>query len=445
MAKPKIGIIGVCSYVESGAQRYEELMAGARKAMEGAGLDVVISDKPVYTSFEALAVCSQFKAAAIESVCIMDVTWVCDSLKYIFVHELKLPVVFWAVPYTETFSIGCVQNFGSVLHTQGIHSEYVYGLPTDAAVIGKIKKIAIAGQIVKKLSAMRIALVGPRQTWRVAGPQDMTMEEWDFSQKLGPTLIHMEMEEITDKAREISDKEAEAALDSLKNRTGKYLCTKETMLWMAKVYLATKNIMQTSGVDIIAAECYPAYGGLMNQPSSWLEDDGYIVDTEGDISNALIKYLLNMAASGGCCALGEVGSFDDDKNYLSIAHEGSTPASLAESLDKVQVSPSGDTGCFVGIPLKPMKKCTVCDMQGTNGSYQLMITTGEVLPATHEEWVTGGEKLLIKLRIDGVKPSAVIDKMIASGFHHHLVVKEGDFAELMQIVCKYTGIKVVTL
>ena len=255
----------------------------------------------------------------------------------------------------------------------------------------------------------------------------------------------MEMEEIIDKAQEISNEEAETALESLKDRTGKYLCDKESMLWMAKVYLATKDIMMTSGVDVMAAECYPKYSGMMNQPSSWLEDDGYIIDTEGDISNAMIKYLLNMAAAGGCCALGEVGSFDDDKDYLSLAHEGSTPVSLAESLDQVQVSPSGDMACFVGFPLKPMEKCTVCDMQGADGKYQLMISTGEVLPANNEEWVTGGEKLLIKLRIDGVKPSAVIDKMIESGFHHHLVVKEGDFAELMQIVCKYAGIKVVTL
>ena len=123
---------------------------------------------------------SQFKEAQIESVCIMDVTWVCDSLKYVFIHELKVPAVFWAVPYTETFSIGCVQNFGSVLHTQGIHYEYVYGLPTDSAVIEKIKKVATAGQIINKLSSMRIALVGPRQTWRVAGPQDMTFRRMGF-------------------------------------------------------------------------------------------------------------------------------------------------------------------------------------------------------------------------------------------------------------------------
>ncbi|MGX8702579.1 hypothetical protein [Caproiciproducens sp.] len=445
MNKSKIGIVGVCSHVESGAQRYEELMTKAEKALKDVGLDVVVADRAVYSATEALTACDQFRTAGIESLAVMDVTWVCDSLKYVFIHELKVPTVFWAVPYTETFSIGCIQNFGSVLHTNGIHYEYVYGLPSDHTVIEKIRKVALAGQIIKKVSTLRVVLLGPRQTWRVAGPQDMTLEEWEFSETLGPTLLHMEMEEIIEAAKKIRDEEAKATLDSLKGRTGKYLCDQECMLWAAKVYTVTKQMMQSNGIDVVAAECYPNYGGLMNQPSSWIEDDGYILDTEGDIAHAVIKYILNLAAQGGCCALGEVGSYDDEKDFLSIAHEGSAPASLAESLEKVQVSPEGDMGCFVGLPLKSMSKCTVCDMQGSAGNYQLMIATGEILPSTHEEWVTGGEKLLVKLRIDGAKPSAVLDRMMEAGLHHHLVIKEGDYAELLQIVCKYMGIKIIAI
>jgi L-fucose isomerase-like protein len=292
---------------------------------------------------------------------------------------------------------------------------------------------------------MRIVLAGPRQTWRVAGPQDMTIEEWDFSRNLGPTILHMEMEEITDEAEKISDEAAEQTLASLKNRTGKVLATHETMVWMAKVYMAVKAVMVNNDIDAVAAECYPNYGGLMNQPSSWIEDEGYILDTEGDIANSVAKYMLNMAANGGCCALGEVGSLNIDGNFLSIAHEGSTPASLAESLDQVQVSQENEKGCFVGLPLKPMDKCTVCDMQGTSGKYQMMIATGSVLPATHEEWVDGGEKLLVKLRIDNATPYDFVNKMMAAGLHHHLVVKEGNYVDILKIACSYLGISVVEI
>ena len=145
-------------------------------------------------------------------------------------------------------------------------------------------------------------------------------------------------------------------------------------------------------------------------------------------------------ADGGACALGEIGAFNDIEDYMTICHEGSSAASLAESIDRVVSNPSGDMGSFIGVPLKAMKKVTFCDMQGSAGTYQLMIATGETLPVSHQEWVDGGEKLVLKLRADGVKASQVIDQMIKAGLHHHVVIKEGDYTELLKMICGYMDI-----
>ncbi|MGI6093888.1 MAG: hypothetical protein ACOYBL_00495 [Lachnospiraceae bacterium] len=445
MNKAKMGLVGLCSPVESGGQRYDELISSAAEAMEKAGIDVVVAKKSVWNAADALQVCDQFKKEGITSVAIMDVTWVMDSMKYLFVHELNVPVVFWAVPYPETFSIGCIQNFGSALKTAGIHFEYVYGLADDAALIKKVKQVASAGEIIQKVKTMRLALVGPRQTWRVAGPQDMSIEEWEFSQKFGPTIVHFEMEEITDAAQKICDEEAKRTLEQLKSRTGTVKCSEACMLWMAKVYMATKAMIQDTGLQAIAAECYPNYGGLMNQTASWLADEDIIVDTEGDIAHTLVQYILNLASEGGTCALGEIGSFDDNEDYLTICHEGSSAASLAESIDRVVTNPSGEMGAFIGVPLKAMKDVTFCDMQGSAGDYQILVASGETLPVSHQEWVDGGEKLVLKLRADGVKASQVVDQMIKAGLHHHVVVKEGDYTEVVKMVCDYMGIRKVIL
>lgn len=45
----------------------------------------------------------------------------------------------------------------------------------------------------------------------------------------------------------------------------------------------------------LAAECYPFYSGEMNLPSSWLADEGIILDTEGDIGHTMVMYMLNLA------------------------------------------------------------------------------------------------------------------------------------------------------
>ncbi len=443
MNKARIALVGMCSHFEYGWERYDDLIGSARDALSASGLDVVVASKPCYTQLEALEIIDEFKAANVDALAVMYVTWVADAQAYLFINELPIPSIHWAVPYTETFSIGCVTEFVQSMTMNDIPFEYVYGMPSDECVIEKIRKVAVAGQIVKKVSNMRVALVGPRQTWRVAGPQDMSTEEWQFSRHFGTTIVHMEMEDIINEAKRIPDEDADAALEAHKDRTGKALVDHAVMLWMAKVYLQTKKVLDQGGIDCIAAECYPMYGGLMNQSSSWLEDEGYIVDTEGDIAHAITKYILGMASGGSRAALGEIGSYNEAAGYCEIAHEGSSPASLAESVDKIQVSPLAD-GCFVGFPLKPMEQCVLCDFQGADGNYQMFLVPGCVLPATHDEWVSGGEKLLIKFAADSVEPSKLIDSMIINGFHHHVVVTEGDLCEQMAIACKFLGIKVVT-
>ena len=308
----------------------------------------------------------------------------------------------------------------------------------------KVAKIAEAGRILKSVKNMKLALVGPRQTWRVAGPQDTTNEEWEFSQKFGVTLIHIEMEEILELAGKISEEEAVQTYKYLRKRTGKVLADEETMLHMTSVYLAVKEIVKKYSLDALAAECYPFYSGQMNLPSSWLADEGIIVDTEGDIGHTMVMYMLNLAAKGGATALGEVGSMDDENRILALAHEGSTAHSLAEDLSKVQISPSGEKGCFVGLPLRPMEKVTVSSIQG-NGrdGYQILVESGRVVEAHRQEWIDGGEKLLVKLGIEK-KASEAVDRLIEAGMDHHLLVKEGDYTEILSLLCKYLKVKKVT-
>lgn len=444
MTETKTGLVVVASQYESGGQRARELTDSAKEALEKKNIRVITGSKVIWDGADAIDVCKELKEEEVDSLTIVLSTWVTDSLLYILVQEMQLPVVFWAVPYTETFSIGCVQHFGSALTTHGIPYDYVYGLADQEAVVEKVAKIAEAGRILKSVKNMKLALVGPRQTWRVAGPQDTTNEEWEFSQKFGVTLIHIEMEEILELAGKISEEEAVQTYKYLKKRTGKVLADKETMLHMTSVYLAVKEIVKKYSLDALAAECYPFYSGQMNLPSSWLADEGIIVDTEGDIGHTMVMYMLNLAAKGGATALGEVGSMDDENRILALAHEGSTAHSLAEDLSKVQISPSGEKGCFVGLPLRPMEKVTVSSIQG-NGrdGYQILVESGRVVEAHRQEWIDGGEKLLVKLGIEK-KASEAVDRLIEAGMDHHLLVKEGDYTEILSLLCKYLKVKKVT-
>lgn len=135
---------------------------------------------------------------------------------------------------------------------------------------------------------------------------------------------------------------------------------------------------------------------------------------------------------------------DDENQILALAHEGSTAHSLAENINKVQISQSGEKGTFVGVPVKPMEQVTISSIAGAGGKYKLLVEQADVVQATHEEWVQGGEKLLVKLHVRD-KASLVVDRLMEKGMDHHLVVKEGNHVQSMTMVCKFLGIEAVNL
>ena len=354
----KIGLVAVASPVESGGERGDDLLARAEKAIKAAGMDVVVYPDLIWDAAAAIDACNKLKAEKINSLVIMDITWVIDSMKYIFTTQLQVPTMYWAVPYTETFSIGCIQHYGSILKAMGYTYDYVYGLPEDQEVIDGIRSYAKVGAAADNARNMIIGLAGPRQTWRVAGPQDMSKEEWDFTLKTGVTFVHIEMEEITDIADKIADADAKKTLDELMKRSGKAVASEEALLYNAKVYMATKEIIAKYHLTSLAAECYPNYGGLMNLIASWMADEGFYLDTEGDLGHTFIINTLNQLAGGGVVALGEAGSIDEERNIVPIAHEGSTPMSLS-GLDRAQINPSGELGAFIGTPHKEIGRAHV--------------------------------------------------------------------------------------
>ena len=444
MKKIKIGVVAVASPFESGGQRGDDLVARAKKELENAGLDAVVYPDLVWDPAAALDACEKLKREDINSLVVIDVTWVLDSLKYLFTTKLNVPTVFWAVPYTETFSIGCIQHYGSIIKAMGYTYEYVYGLPEDAEVIEGIRSNAKVGAAVAAARGMVLGLIGPRQTWRVCGPQDMTKEEWDFSKKTGVTIVHVEMEEILDKAKEISDADGKKTLDVLLPRTGKSLASAKAMLHQAKVYMALKDVIARYRMDAVATECYPMYSGLMNLVSSWLAEEGVVVDTEGDIGHAYVMSSLNLIAGGGAVALGEAGSIDTARNIVPIAHEGSTAMSLADSLDRAQVNASGELGTFVGVPLKAMDTVTVAAMVGNGEKYKMFIAKGRTLNVSHDEWVQGGSKLVGNLQFD-VDARSAIDQLIRGGMDHHFVIKEGDHTRELLELCDFMGYETLLL
>jgi L-fucose isomerase-like protein len=443
MSKPSLGLVAIASEFESGGQRSEEILKGAIKYLKDNGLEVVAFEKTVWDPSDAFKAVDYFSKKHIDLLVMIHITWVLDSLQYIFINNIKCPVILWGVPYAETFSIGSVHHFGSILKEQGFNYKYVYGLPENSSLINEITRYATTARIYKKLNSMRIALVGPRQTWKVAGSQDMTSEEWEFSKKFGVTIIHVEMDEVLELAAKQEASVVEQTLLNFKkqNRIGKIVAGEENIKYAVKVYLAMKEIIKHYTLDAVSAECYPKFSGLVNLPSSWLADEGIVIDTEGDIAHTFLMTVINQLKPGPT-ALAEIGSIKD--NIIYLVHEGSSAHSIAEDISKVQISASGELGTFVGTPFKAMPEVTMLDLSGRENTYKMLIAKVSTEQVSYQEWVDGGSKFFAKVNL-GSDAISKFNKMLSEGIDHHLLLKEGDLVELLTDLCTLLKIKRVEI
>jgi len=445
MQKSKVALIALASHDESGGERGEIIVQNAKKNLEQRGLEVVKTNpKIVWDACDALKVVDQLSKTKPDLVVLIHITWVCDSLQYIFVNNMKCPVVLWAIPYAETFSIGCVQHFGSVLWEHNISYKYVYGLPEDKELISKICNFVNVANVYKNLKKTKVALIGPtRQTWRVAGSQDMTSEEWEFSKKFGITIIHIDIDELLSNAENQKIEDAKEVIQNMKSkkRLGKVEVDEECLIYQAKVYLGIKELFRKYSLTAATAECYPRYGGLVNLPSSWLADEGLVLDTEGDIGHTTLMVILNQLSLGPT-ALAEAGEVKG--NCIYLAHEGSSAHSLAEDVTKVHILPGGEKGTVVGVPFKAMPEVTMTDICGRENSYRMLVAKGSTEHVTEEEWIKGGRKFFAKVNL-GDETLKKFEKMLSEGVDHHLLLKEGDLTSQLSDLCDILSIKKIIL
>ena len=439
MKKPKVALVAMASKFESGGERSEKILKEAIKSLEKKGIEVNAYEKTVWDPADAFAAVDYLSKNQPDLLVMLHITWVLDSLQYIFINNLKCPIVLWGIPYPETFSIGCVQHFGSILWEHGFNYKYVYGLPRDADLINKINKYATIAQVYKKLNTLRIALIGPRQTWRVAGSQDMTSEEWEFSKKFGVTIIHIEMDEILERAKKQEKSVAEQTLLNFRkqHKMGKSIAGEENLLYAAKVYLATKEIFQHYTLDAAAAECYPKFSGLINLPSSWFADEGIVLDTEGDIGHTVLMTIINQLKPGPT-VLAEIGSIEN--NIIYLAHEGSSAHSITKDVSQVQISASGELGTFVGTPLKAMPEATMVSLCGRENTYRMLVEKVSTESVSHQEWIDGGSKFFAKVNL-GDNAIDKFNKMLSGGVDHHLLIKEGNLVEQLVDLCDLLKIR----
>lgn len=443
MVAYRLGFITTVSPIEAEADKAEHRMNAAINNLRRLPLELVPADSVVASQADALKAAAGLRENNVDALVMMAANWTSDAILLSAINTLRVPVMLWAIPYPGTYSIAIVQHVASLLREIGVKYRYVYGEPSDKDVAQRILEFTKVASAARNLKAARIGLVGPRPTWRVAGP-DTTYDEIDISRKFGCEIVHVDTDMLKSEIQRVSDEEATKTVEKMKKAglLGSVEVRDTVLLGAVKSYVAIKNLVSNLGLDSVAVECYPEHLGLTCLAASWFADEGMVVGCEGDIGSTIVAMILQRLSCRPA-AIVEPFWIDESRNRVLIGHPcGSGAISLAESTAKVHLRPfKPEEGVFVQFPMKP-GQVTLANISGRPGSYRMFIATGRSIELAPDEWSRiGGIAASIEF---GESVKAVMDRVIQQeGIDHHWVTVFGDLKNELILLCELLEIRPV--
>lgn len=444
MGEPNVGLVVVSSPFEAGGDRAEPALRRATEILQASGLNIRVASQVIWDVADASRVTKDWASAPIDLLVIVHSSWVEDSLQFQLQREAQAPVLLWTLPHPETYALAAVKHFASVAARTGIVYKWGQGEVDDPEFIATVKSFAETAAVARRFRKSRVALLTPRTAWRMFGPMDMSYDEWDLANTLGITVLHLEIDELVDKAENESDTDARAELERHAAGYGHIEADPERMLFSSKVYLAAKKMIDSYGLDAMAAACYPTHFGLVNLASSWMSDEGFHFDPEGDTGSAIVANAMLALRNTPVC-LAEPALLRRDKDSLLLRHEGSAPSGLAVSPSEVYVINLGDQrGTLIEFPLRSADKVTAACIAGHDGDYALYVGGLKSVGIPADEWQQWGRGFLADMT--GPKGgTALVEGMFANRQDHHMLLQEGDQVAQLTDLAELWGLDVVSI
>ncbi|WP_443661616.1 L-fucose/L-arabinose isomerase family protein [Clostridium sp.] len=366
-----------------------------------------------------------------------------------FVTELtrrfNCPIVVWAVREPtidggrlKLNSLTGAFSAGNSVYLQGGHHEFVFGNPDEQVVIKKLRKIASAMEMVKKLNNLIIGVVGSQP----AGFGFGAVDEAKLAGTLGTRIAQIEASGIMSKATALSVEEIAPALKELKSRTkGWEAMPAENLEKYARLSTAYKLFVKESGAGAIASRCWPdffvGFGAPVCAVLSMLNDNGIASSCETDIGGA-ISMFIGAGLTGEATYFGDPVAIDEKCDSIVYWHCGAGASCLASKSEgaKLGVHPNRQIGPTMEFGLKG-GPVTVLRLGKDKDGFRMFIYKGEALDEPQKFFGTS-----VTVKPEGGNAASKVAQFVKDGWEPHFVVAYGDVIEEVKTMCGFLGIKV---
>lgn len=358
----------------------------------------------------------------------------------------ELPLLLWALPEARVGGRLRLNSFcginlaGHGLTRAGYNYEYVYAAPGDEAALAKVRAIAAAAQVKRRLRGARIGRVGENP----AGFDTCLVNEAMLKERLGLEVIQLDLEEVFEHARAVQPPAVAAVMERVKSQVaGLEAVDASAVQGTLSAYVTLRDTAGERQLDGFAVRCWPEFFtdlgcaacGAMSMLSNERTPCSCEADVNGTITQLILQWISGEPAFGS-----DLVSFDLDEDLAILWHCGLAPLAMADpdAQPEATIHSNRHLPLLMQFPLRP-GRVTLARLSEATGEPRLVIGSGEMLKAPPSFTGTTGT-----LRFDS-GAAAVLDTIMCEGLEHHLSLTYGDHAAALEALARMLKLPVLRL
>ena len=403
--------------------------------IRGMGYEPVGAEAPVMDDEGVNAALDRMEAAGCEALVIIQPSITDGQFAFTIGQRWQDPMVLWATPErpgdgkVSSCSLVGQHLWGSLLRQAGEPFEFVYGDPDN--VEAPLRRAIALVTAVRRLRRSKIGVVGTH----VPGFIDLAPDPFLIRKTFGMQMHQLSLPQFIDRVRAVP---AEAvAADVAKERqlgltqTGATGAPSDEVLEAdARFYVSMTELMQETGSDALALQCWPELPNVLGQwpyfAVSRLSAEGQAVSIEGDVDGAISSY------AGKLLGIGQgflTDWLEHDDESIFFWHPGMAPLDMCNGIGS-ECGPTlgehfnGKRPSVVDGPIRVEGGVTVMRLWRCDNRYHITAFEGTAVPPKRQ--VTGNSLLV---EVDGKGVYSLFERLLHAGMPHHVTVHFGRHAD----------------
>jgi len=410
---PRVGVGGLCSPLEVGADRAPQAVRDLAQRLEALGCEA-IEIGPIDTPEKSAAAGRELAASHVHAGVLVSTSWFEDYLALDLLEECAVPILLWALPGMETGALCGCQQLTAYLKQLEVSCQCVYGSLDSPEARAKAMHFLLAAALKARLRRARVGLAGHR----VAGMTEVSPQEIGLKRAIGPRIVPLDLTRLLACAEQIPDEEVRSRWQDVAARSGNCKVAEKEGLDSMKIYAAVKALVDEHRLDALTIGCYPHLMGRVCLAASLLADAGVPLGCEGDVNGAVGQLILTWLTGQPTHNTDWLEPLEDGS--VVFTHCGSGSFSLAEHPEDITLGPVRlmNRGVCALFPARP-GPVTLLSLLPWGKGYQVAVLEGD---AVSTGMVFPGNPLRVRFPLPA---SRIIEWIFREGIGHHWMAGYG--------------------